>query len=278
LTKVIITHDVDHLSAWEHWWDLMLPKFWLRSCIEFGLRRISARELALRITGIFENRLENIRPLMAFDAANQVPSTFFIGVGKGRQLSYDLDAAAYWVNAIKAQGFEVGVHGIEYNHLPTMKNERNTFSKLGTTNRFGIRMHTLAQNETTLKKLAQAGYAYDSTTEGMRDPYKIGHMWEFPLQLMDCNIFCDGRRWQTADLNQARTKTIKMIEEAEKKNLKYFSILFHDFYFCDGFTKWKEWYMWLIEFFKSSGVRFINFSGAIAELECNEKEAMREVG
>ena len=44
------------------------------------------------------------------------------------------------------------------------------------------------------------------------------------------------------------------------------TLLFHDRYFDDSFKIWKEWYIWVINYFKNKGYEFISYEKAIKEL------------
>ncbi len=86
--KIIVSHDVDHLSVIEHYKDLIIPKLIIRSFLEKFKGRISVKELRGRIISLFTNKLQNIEELILFDKDNNVPSTFFVGVENGLGLSY----------------------------------------------------------------------------------------------------------------------------------------------------------------------------------------------
>jgi hypothetical protein len=47
--KIIISHDIDHITVFEHKKDLIIPKFIIRSFIELGLGYISFSELGVKI-------------------------------------------------------------------------------------------------------------------------------------------------------------------------------------------------------------------------------------
>jgi len=104
--KIIIYHDIDHITVFEHKKDLIIPKFIIRSFIELGLGYISFSELGLRFRDILKNKWNNIEELMAFSIENNVPATFFIGVNNGRCLSYSLEDSKFWINKIKEKGFK----------------------------------------------------------------------------------------------------------------------------------------------------------------------------
>ena len=266
--KAIITHDVDHITVWEHNEDLMIPKFLVRSSIELINKSISMKEYSLRLKDILNNKWQNIEELMIFDKENGINSTFFVGVSNGLGLSYSLKNAQYWIKNILKEGFDVGVHGIAYNNFDYMKKEYEVFNRISGQEKIGIRMHYLRSDKTTLELLSKIGYHFDSTLYGLLDnPFKIGNLWEFPLCMMDGYTIYKNSRFQNQNLEQVKDTTKKMVGEAFKKNLKYFTILFHDRYFSDSFWTWKEWYVWLIEYLRENKIRFISFEKAIEELE-----------
>ena len=128
--KAIISHDVDHITAWEHKRDLILPKHIVRNCIECGLRYISPVEVVRRSGDIFRNKWNNLDSLMEFDREYGVPATFFFGVEKGMGLTYKLKDASYWINRVAKKGFHVGVHGIAFERFEGIRKEFDTFADI----------------------------------------------------------------------------------------------------------------------------------------------------
>jgi len=265
--KIIISHDVDHITVWEHKKDLIIPKFVARSFIEFGLKYISSFELKERFKSLIENKWQNIDELMQFNKINKIPSTFFIGVANGLGLSYSIKKAKFWIKKILREGFDIGVHGISFNNLDNMKNEYEIFKNLSGLEKFGIRMHYLRNSENMLGFLDKAGYLFDSTLYELKNPFKVGNLWEFPLHIMDGYIFYKNSRWQNQTLEQVKDKTKKIIENAYKNGIKYLTILFHDRYFSNSFQSWKNWYIWTIDYLKNSGFEFTSYRDAIKESE-----------
>lgn len=268
--KAIISHDVDHITAFEHRKDLIIPKFLARSLIELKEKKITCKEYKLRLNDIFKNKWQNISELMEFEKKNKIPSTFFVGVSKGKGLCYSLYNAGIWIRNISEAGFDVGVHGIAFESCNDIKNEYEIFKEISNIQRFGIRMHYLRKDNKTLNKLSDIGYLYDTSIYEMENPFKIGNMWEFPLLVMDGYVIEKNSRWQTQNLENAKVSTEELIEKAQKEDIQYFTVLFHDRYFNDSFWTWKEWYVWLIEYFKKNRISFISYKEAINELTNNE--------
>jgi hypothetical protein len=272
--KVIISHDVDHITVLEHGTDLIVPKHITRSFIELGLGYIESSEILNRLKDILKNQWQNLEELMTFDKKNNIPSTFFIGVSKGKGLNYSVKDAELWIKEILRQGFDIGVHGIAFNNFNDMKNEYNTFSKLSGLENFGIRMHYLRNDESTLGFLDKAGYLFDTSIYEMKNSFKVDALWEFPLHIMDGYIIEKNGRWQNQNLKQCKQQTERIIEKAFEKGINYFTILFHDRYFCDGFKTWKAWYIWLIQYLKDNKFKFISYREAINELKGLEPDIL----
>lgn len=264
--KVIVSHDIDHINVTEHYKDLIIPKFILRNLLEFSCRSISLRELVLRNFGLVKNKWQNILELNEFNQSFNVPATYFIGVNNGKGLSYSLKTAEKWIKKLENLECEIGVHGIDYDDLNKVSDEFDIFRQLTKTSDFGIRMHYLRSDINTLKYLSQAGYKYDSTELAIKDVYKIGSMFEFPLHIMD-GVVCGNRKYGNKKLEDAQKETLEIISQVEKKNCKYLTILFHDRYFDNSFKIWKEWYIWLIQYLNDNKYEFISYKDAIKEIE-----------
>lgn len=265
--KVIISHDVDHLSVREHNKDLIVPKHLIRNCIEILSGHITPSEMIGRTGDLFRNKWQNLDALTNFDARSGVPSTFFFGVSQGLGLNYSITDAAFWMKKVYEAGFDVGVHGIAFEEIDDIRQEHDSFKLLSGLERFGIRMHYLRLNGTTVDLLDSAGYLFDSSVYSMTNPYKIGRMWEFPLHVMDGHIICNRSKWQSRTLDQAMDATKKILDTAAAGGMHYFTILFHDRYFSDSFMTWKKWYIWLTGYLQDNKLGYINYFDAIKELE-----------
>lgn len=266
--KAIISHDIDHITVFEHLFkDAIIPKFMTRMHIELVNGKISMREYLLRWTDFFKNKWQNIDELITFNNINRLPSSFFIAVSKGIGLNYSNTAALLWIDQMKSRRCEIGIHGIEFESFDSIQKEFELFRSLSGNDQFGIRMHYVRNTADTYSLLEKAGYRYDSTVHAFKNPYKIGAMWEFPFQIMDGWIIEDGKKWQSLDLEKSKEKTKKLIDEANAHQLDYLGIDFHDRYFSHSFNTWLEWYIWLVDYLKSNGVEFVNFDMAIHELE-----------
>jgi hypothetical protein len=265
--KAIISHDIDHLTAWEHLAsDLIIPKFIVRSKIELLTGKISVNEFLSRGGEFFSNKWQNIDELSLFNKQHKVPSSFFIGVKNGLGLSYSFASSSIWIKRLLKEGCEVGVHGIEFEDAGKIKNEYELFKSASGLSSFGIRMHYVRKNESTMLNMSNAGYVYDSSEFAFSNPYRVGAMWEFPFQIMDSWEMEGGKRWQSRNLAQAQEATKKDIEKAFTSGLKYVGIIFHDRYFSKSFRTWMEWYTWLVEYLIENKIEFIDFRHAVGEM------------
>lgn len=264
--KVIVSHDVDHITVSEHFRDAIIPKFLVRNKIELLLGRISFKEFALRIDRLFKNKWQNINEIIAFNQQHDVPATFFVGVDNGVGLNYPLPLAEKWIQRIVSEGVDCGVHGIKYQTAEEVQQEYDLFKNLSGLDDFGIRMHYLRNDQSTFEHLAKAGYLFDSTDYGIKPHYKIGAMHEFPLHIMEGYELEAGKRWQSRTVEQAIASAIQKIKAAEQAGLEYLTILFHDRYYDDSFASWKAWYQQIIDYCKQQGYTFVNYREAIQQL------------
>ncbi len=264
--KVIVSHDVDHITCFEHSKDLILPKFFLRNLIETFNGTIRPREMMMRTAMVFQNQWQHIDEVMKFDRQQGIPSTFFVGVNNGKGLAYSLKNAAFWIKRIHENGFDVGVHGIDYDTMEGVQKEFETFRQILPGIPFGIRMHYLRRNKDTLGFMNAAGYRFDSSIREAESPFKTGNLWEFPLHIMDGDMIYQGKRYGTRSFKQVQDFTLREIEKVHQKNIPYLILLFHDRYYHPGFSMWKDWYEWVVSFCRGNGFTFTSYSSAIHDL------------
>lgn len=270
--KAIISHDIDHITVWEHLFkDIIIPKHMVRMHIELVAGKISIREYILRWSEFFTNKWQNIDELITFNKSHHIPSTFFIAVSKGVGLNYSNESSMIWMDQIKQRQEELGIHGIAYQSFNEINAESDLFKHLSQLDEIGMRMHYVRNTENTKSFLNTAGFVYDSTEHSFKNPYKIGNMWEFPIQIMDGWIIENGKKWQSLNLDQAKESTKSLIDKAFDSKLNYLTIDFHDRYFSHTFETWLNWYIWLIDYLKLNNIAFVNFRQAISELEANKE-------
>ncbi len=156
--KVIISHDVDHLTSVEHLFDGVQLKLFARSVLERMNQVISADEYGKRIDDLFKTQWHHIDELMDFDKANKIPSTFFFAMTKGKGLNYSQTAVMPVIKRVMDRGFDVGVHGIDFQDPQKINSECLAFKEIFGKSDFGIRMHYLRMDENTLDKFDQNGF------------------------------------------------------------------------------------------------------------------------
>ena len=128
-------------------------------------------------------------------------------------------------------------------------------------------MHYLRNTPTTLDHLQQAGYLYDATVQGLKDPWLHPNgLWIFPLQIMDGWVINGDKRYQSRTFEEARDYTLQQIAQAKTAGLEYLSILFHDRYMSPAFRTWKQWYEWLVPHLRKEGCEFLTHRQAVADL------------
>jgi hypothetical protein len=268
--KIIVSHDVDNLTVFEHTRDLIVPKYLVRCAIEWSNGSINRQDLKCRLNELKSNKWQNIHEIIKYNTDNEIPTTFFIALKRGLGLSYNKKTASQWIQSIGTI-CDVGVHGIAYDNYLKMKKESDFFRQVSGLNCFGIRMHYLRNHPKTGDYLNQLGYLFDSTEWGIKDCHQVQALWEFPLHMMDVDLIFGNGRFQTETFKEIQIKTRRRIEKAEKNKLRYFTLNFHDRYFSDASRIFKDWYIWVIEYFKEREYAFINFRNAVNELEKNDK-------
>lgn len=269
--KIIVSHDVDHLYATDHIFrDLILEKLWVRSFLHMCKGKVSLKTFLYRLTVLFHNRMHRIDELMVFDRENGVKSVFFFGMDNALGMSYNKETAAPVIKRVMEQGFDVGVHGVDFQDAGKMKAEHDAFAAVSGLEQFGLRNHYVRFEKSSFEKMAEAGYLFDSTWFNkqqmeLREPYRVGKMWEFPLHIMDGYICPQGNS------EQGLADTFAAIRKAEEQGLPYCTILFHDYQFNDKFDPHlKRWYEETIRFCRENHYEFISYRDAIKELENNQ--------
>jgi len=258
--KIIISHDVDHLSVKEHIFkDLIIPKFFVWQFIEFYKWNIWFMELLNRYKDVFLNKWNNIKNLQKFNLENWVKATYFFWMDNALWLNYSRKQASYFIHYLIKNWADVGVHWINFNNLKRLEREFKNFQEISKVEKFWIRNHYLRQGKNTKEYIEKSWFLFD-TTDLIEENYEItkkGELYNIPFQIMDWNLFNFNQKW--FNLEEAKKYTINLLENAIKNNQEYFSILIHQRYFSDSFKKWKEWYIWFVKYCKSNNYEFINY-------------------
>lgn len=263
--KIIVSHDVDHLSSYEHARDLVVPKYVARALLEVGKGRIGGREFAIRMSETAGGRWNHLHALAEWDAAQGIRSTFFFAVAKGMGLTYRPQAARPLVDAVRAAGHDVAIHGIERGDVTALRAERLAFETAYGLQCRGMRMHYLHPDASLLARLAEAGYAWDSSLRGDGPVHDVGPLQAFPVHLMDGDIMLAGRRHQGVDSATALERTQRLLLHLAETGVDYASLLFHDRYFSEGHRSWRDWYCGTLAWARAQGFGFCSYEEALAE-------------
>lgn len=265
--KIIISHDVDHLYPSDHIFrDMIFPKLWMRSLLELLKGKIDVQCFLQRLFLFFRNKMHCIPEIMEYDRRNEIPSVFFFGMANALGMVYHKRKAEKWIHNVRRNNFDVGVHGINYDNSSLMKEEFDDFKQIAGELSFGIRTHYVRYNNETFQKMSNIGYLFDSSeydrkNNGLKSPYKVGKMWEFPLHIMDSSVMKNG-------LIEAQSKTLVIINAAEKSGVQYLTFLFHDIFFNEKcYPNHREYYMWFVDYCKNRNYEFVSYREAIEELE-----------
>jgi hypothetical protein len=126
--------------------------------------------------------------------------------GDRRACAYDITDIPEWITRLKAEGCEIGVHGIDAWHsVHKGREEKAQVAAITKDSVPGIRMHWLLRDEDTFPVLEKAGYAYDSTngyneTPGYRAgtsqvfrPLNARELLELPMHIQDGALFFQKR-------------------------------------------------------------------------------------
>lgn len=248
----------------DHWVnDLFIPKWVVKTILYVVLSRLPVRIGLKRLATVLSGRLHRVPEVMEIDRKFDIPSTFFVGMQNGLGMSYSLRKARQMVELVQSEGFAVGVHGVAYDNAQLIREEHDLFvSIVGKDHLFGVRNHYLRFNTRTPALQAEAGYLFDSSDYGIKAPYKVKGLVEFPVCLMDSYLLSDHQN----DLEDVKRRTLEAFQAGERSGLPYFTIIFHDVYFSELFPEHQAWYQWLIQYVRER-YEVTDFAHAVAEMK-----------
>jgi peptidoglycan/xylan/chitin deacetylase (PgdA/CDA1 family) len=212
------------------------------------------------------------------EAEKGLPSTYFLipfkrrpgdkvpGLhGARRATAYDVSDLKQWVPALRAEGCELGVHGIDAWHCAEKgRDELGRVASLTGCEISGIRMHWLLQDANTPATLERAGYGYDSTigyneTVGYRSgtgqvfrPLGAVTLLELPMHIQDGALFYPKRLDLT---EQEAEKRCEILIENARGFGGVLTLLWHDRSHAPE-RFWGDFYVRLIQKLKSHGCWF----------------------
>ena len=190
-----------------------------------------------------------------------------------RATAYDASDLAGWIEVLRNEGCELGVHGIDAWHdVDKGRQELARVAAATGESATGIRMHWLLQDEKTPLILEQAGFSYDSTcgyneTVGYRAgttqvfrPEGASTLLEIPMHIQDGALFFP----QQLDLSeqQAESRCQVLIDNA-KRYAGVVTVLWHDR--SHGPERfWGGFYVKLLQTLKSLNCWFATAQGAVS--------------
>lgn len=262
--KIIISHDVDHLFLREH-----LKDSFLLGNLYRGLKQVAEGNISLNtFLKRFPAQLNRIKELHEFNKKAGIRETFFFGMRKGLNLSYDWKDTQPFIDYLLKEKVLIGMHGMGYNSFDLLQEEANRFkTMLPKHYPLGIRNHYLRMDESTLGIMEKIGFLFDSTyytTDNAKyhaadSVFLQGNIWEIPINIMDAGYVSNNQK----ELIDIKIKTLAKIQKAENNNQPFFVINFHDLYFSDAYPVYKQWYEWLISYFLEQNYEFIDFLQAL---------------
>ncbi len=259
---IIVSHDVDHISWREHFLDTFIPGLIYRSFVELASGAIDVKSFFKRLD--IRRPLNNLDSLDCYLTNYNIPSTFFFGMRKGLNLSYNFQSAVGIIKKLQAKGYSIALHGMNHQILNLMEEEKLRLETICDNSIIGIRNHYLRQSQYTYDNLYRLGYSYISNEMGVKSPHRvIENLWSFPISIMDVDMLREVKCHSFGDFKQY---TMAKIEQAQTGQLPYFVINFHDVYYCDGYPHLRSWFDWIIQHFYSQGYRFVSFEQAIKNM------------
>ena len=261
--KIILSHDVDHLFWSEHYFkDWYIPARLFRNIIGLVTGKISMNLFLKRLK--MWGRMHRIPELIAFYKERNIQAHFFFGMNNALRLSYPFKNAQEPIRLLLEAGHHVGVHGIETRKIHGITQEQQRFQNIAGKRPSGIRTHYLRWTGFTYALVELAGYSFDSSMEGLMMPFKVGKVWELPINLMDVSLVANAQN--NENLEEWEYRTNKILKEAEEMGLPYFVLNFHDVYFDEQFPTMRNWYIRTIDKLFSQ-YTFTTFEEAISDLD-----------
>lgn len=287
---VCLTHDVDFIKLSNHWFDHTMFGFLYRaivgSLLDVMRRRIPLKRLLTNWKAVLSLPLIYLGYWKDFwlqfekylEIERGLGSTFFFIPFKHRAgdnvqapkperraAKYDIQDVKYWIEALLANGHEIGVHGIDgWHDSGKGHQERDQILRVTGVEALGIRMHWLLFRSDSPKLLEEAGYLYDSTfgyneTVGFRAgttqvfrPMGAKRLIEIPVNIQDVAMF------YPSFLNLSEEEAWERCHKIIKQMLEYggvLTVLWHMRSLAPE-RLWGDFYVRLLKNLKENSVWF----------------------
>lgn len=195
-----------------------------------------------------------------------------------RSAYYNLEDWKEKLLTLRAEGWELGVHGIDCHiSVDSARVEREAFSRVLGIESPGLRMHWLYKSNLLRSNAKKAGFAYDSTL-GWNDKigFPEGHYTPFideasglpivPLNIQDGALLPD---WKQGLSSREVWEKISALMHEAKEHRAVLTVLWHSHSF--GVPRfWKDTYVRILEKALADGARILRAIDVVEEL-LNEK-------
>lgn len=294
---VCLTHDIDFVGIRRHRFDHTMCGFLFRATVGASLNFLRGKSSFGRLLRCWKAVLS--LPFvqlgwakdfwMPFDWYLEVekglsPTYYFIPVkhragdrvnvphAKRRASDYDITDIPEWIARLKAEGCEIGVHGIDaWNSVEKAREEFVRVARVAGVQELGIRTHWLMRDEESYAILERAGYSYDSTNGYNETPgYLNGTaqvflppgaktLLELPMHIQDGALFFPGRL-NLSDA-EAAARCDAFIENARKHG-GVLTFIWHDrSHAAERF--WGDFYAGLVRKLKAGKIWFAQAGQAV---------------
>ncbi|HAX97665.1 MAG TPA: hypothetical protein DCY12_01895, partial [Candidatus Atribacteria bacterium] len=285
-----LTHDIDFAGIRKHKLDHTMFGFVYRASIGSLARcfkgRLPLRKLlrnwsaVLRLPFVYLGVAKDfwLQVNSYVEIEKNLKSTFFfvpfkhkhgdhiLGNGsRKRATKYDISDVEEIAKALRDNGFEIGIHGIDAWHdLEKALQERSRITEYLKGKEIGVRIHWLLFDSNSYRVLDEAGFSYDSTlgfneaigyragTLQVFKPFGVKRLLELPLHIQDTALFYPKRM----DLSDTEALALceKLIHNAKSYN-GVLTILWHDRSLGPE-RLWKEFYINLLGKIRENKVFF----------------------
>ncbi len=216
--RLILTHDVD--------WPRHGPG---RSHVLARLSRFPS-SIAYRILREGFNPYYGIPAVVEAEERVGARSTFFFRAWYDDGSS--VDEYRDEVRDLLASGWEIGLHINDASSVEAIRREKRLLEMVTGVPVLGSRVHYLRVDENGLRKIAEAGFFYDSSimySKDRCDPrntgfFMVNGLVVFPLTLMDAYLFT----YMGLGEENVVSFILECLGELEKLGVEYATLLWHD--------------------------------------------------